>query len=596
MKTVWLIALLAVVLGAGLAFVACGGAHHDNNSNKPDDDDNNSDDDQTIAPYGFQIVDVESETSPAVQLALQACAGLYNRQRGGSVYTIMKDTDSQWLQELAFGPAELADSAQFLQSCVTAFPCLRYSYTAQQPLLPNILTVGAVLGAVPLDEGMTPACANPAFDAIAAFAERNTPYLATQYVYENYVKETTGLAMINPGYDDNNAKVWDPPLTGDMDASLVDFVFSAKLFVTFLINGCIPATPEHALLDEIAAANPWPNPIGVYGYADYWKVFGGDLFEAQTNCVDSRNLGEIATSGVNNLSFLSSRRSPISEANEVEQNAAEDVDYDPSMTYVAFVVGDGDNVGFLMDQRSQWFQQRVADCRQTDNSCAPLTWTISPHITYLAPDVLEWYYDLSHQTGKDYFMLPPSGHLYAYPASMDAAMQDKFVAATEQDARLLGADTTIDWEWLTTWHSAETEFLPKYATVGGVIGGVFPVNVPYMFPTFTWPNANQFFKVLTGQDGGKAVLFRPREWRGVDESGAGLLLDFNLTPADMAKELGNYPAGTVAYVYMTSDGGLTIENAFLPLVKLLPAHVRLVSTAAAVRLALDASQNGADAK
>jgi hypothetical protein len=581
--------LLALVLCLAAA-CGCGGR---SGSSAGAADDDNDDDASPAGANAFAVVDIDPATTPAMQLAVQACAGLYNRRRGGSIYTVMSDKDAQWLEDLALKPSATINAAAFLETCATEFPCLRYSYSAQQRLLPNVLTVGAALGAVPLDDGLTVACSHPAFDAIAEFAARNTPDLATKYVYDAYVNDTTGLAMLNPGYDDSgDASVWNPPLTRSMNAALVDFVFSQKLFVVFLVNGCIESTADNAVLSEIAAANPWPNPLGVYGYASYWNVFGGDLFEAQTTCLASRNMGAIASDSAGNLSFFASRRKPILDAGELAQNKLEDVAYDPSLTYVAFVVGDGDNIGMVTDARRDWFRQRVADCARTDNSCAPLTWTISPHLSWIAPDVLEWYYDMSHATGKDYFMLPPSGDLYAYPASMGDATQDKFVAATEQDARILGADSTIDWEWCLTWHGAETEFLPKYAK-NGVIGGVFPVNVPYMFPTFTW-SANEFFKLLTGPDGGEVVLFRPQEWRGVDESGSGILKDFFLSPADMAAELGNFPAGTVAYVYMTSDGGLSLENAFLPLVKLLPAHVRLVSTATAVRLALAARETGAD--
>ncbi|NLH48297.1 MAG: hypothetical protein GX444_06805 [Myxococcales bacterium] len=601
MKTSSMIVLWLFLICCGLTLAGCGddddatgddAADDDAVDDDDDDDDDAADDDTTGAP-AFTAVDLESESSPAVRLAIQACAGLYNRQHGGSVYTILKEPDARWLDELAWEPSESVGAADFLAACVADFPCLRYSYAAQQELLPNILTVGAVLGAIPLDEGMQVACATPVFDAVVELAERNTPYLATKYIYENYVAQTTGWAMINPGYDENDPRVWDPALTGDLDASLVDYVFSARLFVTFLINGCIKSTPENELLEEIAGKNPWPSLIGVYGYASYWKVFGGFLFESQTRCVESRNLGQIATAGVNNLSFFSSRREPIREANEIEQNAPEEVAYDPEKTYVAFVVGDGDNIAFIMDARSQWIRQRLAACDQPDDSCAPITWTISPHLSYLAPDVLEWYYDQSHQTGKDYFMLPPSGHLYAYPASLNDEMQDEFVAATERDALLLGAESTVDWEWWNTWRRAETEFLPKYAREGGVIRGLFPVNVPYMFPTFTWAEPDRFFKVLVGRDGGEVVLFRPREWRGIDDSGAGLTKPFYLSPEKMAQELGDYPRGTVAYVYLTSDGGLDLENSFLTLVKILPAHVRLVSADTAARLALEASRSGA---
>jgi hypothetical protein len=569
----------------GLLLVACG----DDDANELHADGGDRISEEASA---FTVVDVEPGTTPAMQLAVQACAGLTNRRHGGSIYVRMNDNDSRWLEELNWTPTETVDAARFVDNCVIEFPrCVRYSYAAQQALLPNILTVGAVLEAVPVDMGMPVACDNPVFDAVSEFADLNTPVLATKVVYDTYVNETSGLAMLNPGYDTEDRRVWDPAMTRDMDPSLVDLVYSEKLFVVYLVNGCIPPTPENALLGEIAAVNPWPSPIGVYGYAEYWKLFGGYVFEAQTRCVKSRNLGEIATAGVKNLSFFSSRRMPILEPHEIEQNEPETIEYDPGTTYVAFVVGDGDNIAFMMAQRREWIHRRVAECVQEGNTCEPITWTISSHLTYLAPDVLEWYYDMSHRTGTDYFMLPPSGHLYAYPASMGEETQDEFVAATERDALLLGTDGTVDWEWWNTWHRAETGFVPKYAREGGVIGGVFPVNVPYMFPTFTWWDPKRFFKVLGGRDGGAVVLFRPREWRGVDDSGGVLTKKFYLSPENMAEELSNYPLGTVAYVYMTSDGGLNLENSFMEMVKLLPAHVRLVSAGAAVRLALDANQN-----
>jgi len=35
-----------------------------------------------------------------------------------------------------------------------------------------------------------------AFDAVAELSDKNTPALATQYVFDNYATQTTGLAMI----------------------------------------------------------------------------------------------------------------------------------------------------------------------------------------------------------------------------------------------------------------------------------------------------------------------------------------------------------------------------------------------------------------
>ena len=93
------------------------------------------------------------------------------------------------------------------------------------------------------------------------------------------------------------------------------------------------------------------------------------------------------------------------------------------------------------------------------------------------------------------------------------------------------------------------------------------------------------------------VLFRPREWRGIrEDEETELLKKFYLRPENMAQELADYPRGTVAAIYMTSDGGLNLENAFIPMVQLLPEHVELVSADTAVRLALEASRNGASAE
>ena len=62
---------------------------------------------------------------------------------------------------------------------------------------------------------------------------------------------------------------------------------------------------------------------------------------------------------------------------------------------------------------------RIQECEENGPGCDfPLSWSISPHLLYLAPDWLHWYYQLANQTGHDVFVLPPSGHLYAYPGKL----------------------------------------------------------------------------------------------------------------------------------------------------------------------------------
>jgi hypothetical protein len=58
----------------------------------------------------------------------------------------------------------------------------------------------------------------------------------------------------------------------------------------------------------------------------------------------------------------------------------------------------------------------------------------------------------------------------------------------------------------------------------------------------------------------------------------------------MAQEIGSYPRGTVAYVYMSSDEGLNLENSFQQMLYYIPSHVELVSAEAAATLVLQARE------
>ncbi len=526
------------------------------------------------------VVRASSTSAPATQLAVQACAGLANRDVGGSVFVELDPHDPGWLDELGLAASETLDEADFLARCAAHRPCVRYDYATQQALLPSILTVASTLGAVPLDDGRPLACPSPVFDAVQAFADRQTPLLATRYAFESFGEQTTGLAMLNPGYDQAPKDPANPALNAPMRPSLVDLVFSRRLFALYLVNGCTKGHDERALLDEIVNAGRWPTPLAVYGYNSTWNTLGGYLYEAQTRCLDSRNMGAVA-SEAGNLSYYSTVAAPITTPGVVRPVPQAPVAYDPGRTYVAFFVGDGDNLAYMLSTRRDWFRQRVAGCARPAATCPPLTWTISPHLATLAPDVLRWYYDKSRETGRDTFALPPSGHLYAYPSSLAAPEQDAFVAATERDARLLGVTGVVHWEWFDSWRDAEESFLPKY---GAAVRGIFPTNVPYRGIAFPWWPKSRFFEVLDGA-GGPVVVFRPREWRGVQDDKD----EFFLSPSKMADELAGYPRGTVSWVYMTSDGGLTLENSFLAMAALLPPHVTLVSADDATRLALEAS-------
>ena len=532
----------------------------------------------------FVVVVVDPATPATDQLAVQACAGLANQRSGGSVYVRTEAEDDAWLSDLGFAPSETVDASTFLASCTMLFPkCVRYAYATQQRLLPSILTVAAALGAVPIDEDQDVACRDVVFDAGERFDADETPESATRYVFERYIDRTTGLAMLNPGYEIESEMVPNPAITRDMPGAMVDFVFSRRLFTTFLVNGCINGNTERIVLSDVVNSGQWETPLGVYGYNNSWLI-GGFLWEAQTTCLGSRNMGAIPTE-TGNLSFFSTRRPPITNGDGLARTPPQNITYDPSKTYVAFVVGDGDNIRFVMTTRKAWLRERIDNCASSPATCAPLTWSLSPHLAELAPDVLEWYFATSEGTGQDYFILPPSGHLYAYPTDLNEADQDRFVTLTERDARILGTRSVVHWDQNTTWTAAQTTFLPKYARADGVIQGIVAVNVPYLIEAFPEWDPTEYHRVLTGNDGTPLVVFRPRAWRGVNDIDA----NFFVSPQNMANELAAYPPGTVRVIYMTSDGGLSLDNSFTALIPLLPENVEVVSADAAASLALAAS-------
>jgi len=257
--------------------------------------------------------------------------------------------------------------------------------------------------------------------------------------------------------------------------------------------------------------------------------------------------------------------------------------FNKSKTYIAFVVGDGDNIDFLKGSRKRWIEQRVSNCKE-GKGCFPLLWTISPHTLHLAPDIARWYYNQSRLTKHDYFVLPPSGDLYGYPGMMSAKDQASFVANTERDSKLLNTSGIVTWEWFTSWHKAIKDFYPQYSKAG-IVRSAYAVNVPFSLPTLAF-RPNEYFKVFDD----KFVLFRPFEWRGTSESTS---IPFEkhtlLTAKDMGKLINGYPKGTVTAIYMTSDGGGKLQD-FYDLVGELDEHVQVVSHTAIADMALSSAR------
>jgi hypothetical protein len=170
------------------------------------------------------VVDLRTADLPT-RIALLTCVGLFNRSPSvaGAAYAVTGASDLEWLADvdgISDPPFVAADA--FLARCLkpatgVAKGIARYNATSGQLTVPNLITVAAVLDAVPLEPGAFPhaaAAAPVVFDALAEWTGFSA-LQATQWVYERHVNQTTGLAKMNPGLDVHCASCnhSDPPLT-----------------------------------------------------------------------------------------------------------------------------------------------------------------------------------------------------------------------------------------------------------------------------------------------------------------------------------------------------------------------------------------------
>jgi hypothetical protein len=183
---------------------------------------------------------------------------------------------------------------------------------------------------------------------------------------------------------------------------LVDHLVKARVFVQYLNKSCVPFTSDHEILQALITKAPWERPIRVFGYNSADVIFGGDLFEAETDCVNV--MGQVATAHSHNLAFWSEYL-PFQPGESLPQSPSPPVTYNSSKTYVALVYGDMDNIDFVETFGRQHMQSRSQWCSSSSSSCFPLTWTLSPNLIRVAPAIMRWYYAQAALTGgQDWFM------------------------------------------------------------------------------------------------------------------------------------------------------------------------------------------------
>jgi len=297
---------------------------------------------------------IDNVSNP-VRLAVIAASGLDNRLAGvATVYTLSgtpccdcafclllhhwclvcaadaDDYDQLWQSELlssANFTIKPVDPLSYLAAAFQTYGAILYdtdpARSLNYSLLPSIVTMAAVLDAVPMDESLL--AMFPSTKVVLDTRSLwSTAEAAVQYAQQHALSQTSALAMQD----------------GNLIASglLVDWIMSERLFTMYLPQSCVPLTADHGIMKAVVAASTWPRPVRVYGYNSMIRAFGGDLFEAETNCIDV--LGQVASANTNNLAFWSRLHPFTPGQQELIQPTPLPIAYESTRSYVALVYGD----------------------------------------------------------------------------------------------------------------------------------------------------------------------------------------------------------------------------------------------------------------
>ena len=251
------------------------------------------------------------------------------------------------------------------------------------------------------------------------------------------------------------------------------------------------------------------------------------------------------------------------------QPAQAPVTYNASKTYIALLMSDMDkcapprpacrvlrptrsfcpacSLDFVQGDGFRAMQQRVEMCGN-GTACFPLTWTLQPNLRSLSPAMLRWYFQLASRTGRDRFVLPPSGALYAYPSQFPSDLQAEYVRMTNDAGRVLNTSASADWEFLGDWPSAFRSYFPQYQAAPDGVKLFLLDQVPYVLPM---PSMG-FDKVKVLGDPStpeSVVLVRPPFT--VASAGTWDNQKPGLYPADIAKQINALDAGDVTCMRRT---------------------------------------------
>lgn len=474
----------------------------------------------------------------------------------------------------------------FVQNdCIYKFhKVIHYSYETQRDLLPQIISLATHFKAVPIaiEDAVSDTGETVVFDATKDWSGF-TPAESITYLLDNFSSTfiSDKLCKVNPGYQYPDSRhPLNYTLSSNIEYSIIDYAVSNSIFTFFLPLGCVPFTSDHAVHERIvqtfSSSNNSGMPITVYGYDNTVPIFGGDTYEAETNCVREHNMGQVA-SHLPNVGFKDGEEAKA-ELPFVPKDR-EEVKYDPSKIYVSITVGDGDNFWHLKYSHYNLMDQRSQKCEAEPAKCFPMSWTVSPEAARdgVMPDVINNLFErMRNSGGDDRIVLPPSGSLYSYPGMMPSSGQDEYIKLMDSDLTNFGTRVSVHWEWFYDWVHTFHTYFPKWSDhTGGEPRGFILTNVPYLFPMGLFASPKTDFKVI----GDSMYLFRPNEWRYGSMKGS-------LSSSEMADKINNFDAGYISPIYTTRDGSLDVVNMSWDMVGMLNDNVQVVDVETLLDLAV----------
>jgi hypothetical protein len=125
---------------------------------------------------------LNNNESITTQISVAVCSGLFNRDTSisGAAYLLYSQDDLDWLEDTdGITNPDITSPSDFISICLAspvANGYLRYNKTSQATIVPNIITMAAMVNAVPLEDGdshITGDDVELVFDAVTEFAGFN---------------------------------------------------------------------------------------------------------------------------------------------------------------------------------------------------------------------------------------------------------------------------------------------------------------------------------------------------------------------------------------------------------------------------------------